>query len=66
VFSETLLRLFGDYARKTNIAAFSQGDFNQGGDQPNSYITQLRKVRLAVANELDDEIKLKVSLTPIH
>ena len=61
-FSETLLEIFGSYAQKTNIEAFSIGDLEQGGDKPNSYIKRLKKARFVIANETRNGQKLNVAL----
>lgn len=62
-FSETLLRIFGDYGQKTNLDAFSVSDFgNKGGDTANSRVRNLKGARFVVANETKEGQKLDVAL----
>ena len=61
-FSETMLKIFGDYGHKTSLDAFSSGDFERAGDKPNSRLKDLRGARFVVANETKDGQKLDVSL----
>lgn len=62
-FSETILRLFGDYGHKTNLDAFSLSSFqSEGGDKPNSRLKDLKGARFVVANETKGNQKLDVAM----
>jgi len=38
------------------------GDFQEGGDKPNSYVARLKNTRFVIANETKENGKLNVSL----
>lgn len=62
-FSETILRLFGDYGHKTNLDAFSLSSLqSEGGDKPNSRLKDLKGARFVVANETKGNQKLDVAM----
>ena len=62
-FSETILRLFGDYGHKTNLDAFSlSSPQSEGGDKPNSRLKDLKGARFVVANETKGNQKLDVAM----
>ena len=62
-FSETLLRLFGDYGHKTNLDAFSVNAlYSDGGDKPNSRLKDLKGARFVVANETKGNQKLDIAM----